>query len=482
MKVKMEMNIPQFEGDDAKSAALVFPGCKGYDWNADEFFRSAAPQWLKKDWKEANWDKGKTTLYHDPLSGLRVILAGLGEEADDAVLRKAVEDAMKQLNGSKVKTVAILPGWNREKPDRQRVISIIAETASLSMYRFDRYKEKPENPSLERILVAGNEDEALQRGLMLAESTALARDLVNEPANTMTPEQLAVSAREAGGKYGFEVSIYDEKQIQEMGMKAYWSVAMGSDTPPRLIVMRWKGNPDQPEEILGLVGKGLTYDSGGYAIKPATGMVTMKSDMGGSAAVIGAMSAIAAAKLKANVTGVVAACENMISGHAYRNGDIIGSMAGKFIEVDNTDAEGRLTLIDGVHYAIDREKATRVVDIATLTGACVIALGSERIGVVSNNDEMVEHLEKASGVSGEKFWRLPHDDGYREQLKSEIADLRNTGGRKAGTITAGLFIREFVQDKPWLHLDIAGTSFEEKTGATGSGARLLFCLAEQLAR
>ena len=269
-------------------------------------------------------------------------------------------------------------------------------------------------------------------------------------------------------------------------MHAFLEVARGSENPPRLIVMKYNGDSENKEDIIGLVGKGLTYDSGGLSIKSTAGMVTMKSDMGGAAAVIGAMSAITKLKAKANVVAVVATCENMISGKCYRPGDIINSMGGKTIEVLNTDAEGRLTLIDAVNYIIEKEHATKVVDIATLTGAVISALGITATGVVANNDFFYNRLEQASKICDEKVWRLPAFDEYKELIKSDIADLKNIGGPKAGTITAGLFIGEFVGEKPWLHLDIAGTSWSEKDssyeskGGTGCGARLLYHLIKQL--
>ena len=252
------------------------------------------------------------------------------------------------------------------------------------------------------------------------------------------------------------------------------------------IVLRYKGNPSKPEEILGLVGKGLTFDTGGYSIKPTSGMLTMKSDMGGAAAVIGAIASIAERKLEINVTAVVAACENVISDRSYKPGDIIGSMAGKTIEILNTDAEGRLTLADAAYYVVEKEKATKLVDIATLTGAVLHALGENVAGVVTNNQSFYSKLEKASEASGERIWQLPAYNDFKELYKSDVADLANTGGRLAGTITAGLFIGEFVQGKPWLHIDIAGTSWKDSAkdyfskGGTGAGVNILYQLAKDL--
>jgi leucyl aminopeptidase len=265
-------------------------------------------------------------------------------------------------------------------------------------------------------------------------------------------------------------------------MDAFLAVGRGSKHDPRLIVMRYNGNPEGKGDLIGLIGKGLTYDSGGYCIKTPPGMVNMKNDMGGAASVIGTFAAIATLKLKVNVVGVIAACENMISGEAYRAGDILRSMSGKTIEVINTDAEGRLTLVDAIHYAIERERITKVLDIATLTGAAVAALGTAFSAVLTNDQAWFEQLKTASEFSGENIWQLPAHEEYKELIKSEIADLKNVGGPLAGAITAGLFIREFVDSKPWIHIDIACGALKDKEngiysyGGTGVGVRLLTSL------
>ena len=307
----------------------------------------------------------------------------------------------------------------------------------------------------------------------------LARDLVNEPANILYPETLAERAALVGKESGFEVEILDKNEIEKLGMKAFLEVAKGSIHEPKLIVMRYMGNPKNNEKI-GLVGKGLTFDTGGYSLKPSTSMDTMKSDMGGAAAVIGTMQALAKNKVQKNVIAVVAACENAISGGSYKPGDIIGSMAGKNIEVLNTDAEGRLTLVDAITYIIEKENVEKIVDVATLTGAVLVALGTEITGVISNNDDFYDELLVAGKRSGEKFWRLPNDKCFKKLYKGDFAELKNTGGRNAGTITAGMFIEEFVQDKPWLHLDIAGTSWTDNgndctpKGGTGAPVKTLY--------
>lgn len=420
-----------------------------------------------------------------------VIFVGLGKEKEitDEKIRNAFSKVVKKCREFKAQKLFV--GFTYiEGLSYSEEIKAIVEGIGFGDYKFDKYKsdKKPEknievcigNIPLEKLEEA---KESIDEAALLVDTTLLARDLVNEPANVMTPKALAKAASDAGKECGFEVSVLDKGKIKELDMKAFLSVTAGAENPPRLIIMRYLGDKDS-REVLGFVGKGLTYDSGGYSIKTHDGMLTMKSDMGGGAAVIGAMSAIAKRKLKVNVIGVIAACENLISGAAYKPGDIIGSMGGKTIEVLSTDAEGRLTLADAVYYAISKEKVTKVVDVATLTGAALSALGITTTAVVTNNKEFYDRLESASIKAGEKIWMLPAFDEYKELIKSDIADLKNTGGRFAGTITAGLFIGEFVQKKPWLHLDIAGTAWRDSEvgyyskGGTGAGVRTLYYLAK----
>ncbi|AJG99316.1 aminopeptidase [Clostridium beijerinckii] len=452
---------------------------------------------IYKHFKEGNKFKGNAgeicVATNVVESGIQdTIFIGLGskEELTTEIIRGSFGKAIKKSIELKAKKIA-LNIISNEKLSVEDITKSMVEGIGFGEYRFDKYKtEANENSEIEVSICTDENgkpnsiDEYIDEALILVETTKFARDLVNEPANVLYPETLAEKVIGSGNKYGFEVEVFDEKKINELGMESFLSVAKGSELPPRLIVMRYFGDESKKDDILGLVGKGVTYDSGGYSIKPTSSMDSMKSDMGGAASVIGAISAIAKKKLKINVVGVIAACENLISGKAYKPGDIIGSMAGKYIEVLNTDAEGRLTLIDAVHYIIEKEKANKVIDLATLTGAALVALGVTTTAVVSNNDEFYKELEIASLKADEKIWRLPNFDDYKKLIKSDIADLKNTGGRHAGTITAGLFIGEFVQNKPWLHLDIAGTAWTEKEtsycskGGTGVGVRTLYYLAK----
>lgn len=446
--------------------------------------------------KEFTGKKGElytvNLLRKEAPSKLILVGAGKGEELTAETIRKNFGKLVKECLRLKATTLEINVPALRKHFDMEIAAKAIGEAVTMATYTFDTYKsdKKPVTLNVVTLLCCSQCDvsileAAVKEGVALGEGNLITRALVNEPANILTPAELAKRAEKTGEDYGFEVKVYNKEEIISLGMEAYMAVAKGSANEPKLIVMRHMGDSENPEEIFGLVGKGLTFDTGGYCIKPGQSMASMKTDMGGAAAVIGAMSTIAKMKLKKNVVAVVAACENMISGEAYRPGDIIGSMAGKTIEVLNTDAEGRLTLVDAVTYIIRNEKVSRVVDIATLTGAVVTALGSAAIGVVTNDDNFYGSLEEASKEVAEKVWKLPSFDEYKEQIKGEVADLKNIGGPRAGTITAGLFIGEFVESKPWLHLDIAGTCAGEKppteyhsSGATGSGARLLYTLVK----
>ena len=360
-------------------------------------------------------------------------------------------------------------------------VSQVVEAVHYAKYDFDKYKtDKKDKKEASFDIFVEKETDAICEGIALAESVMLTRDLVNEPANVIFPESLAHEVKKLGEKYEFEVEIFDEEKIEELKMEAFLSVARAAEKRPKFIIMRHLGDPSNPTEVHGLVGKGLTYDTGGLSLKPSAGMVSMKTDMGGAATVIGAMCAISRMKVKKNIVTVIAACENSIGGNAYRPGDVIGSMGGKTIEIDNTDAEGRLTLADAVHYIINYENVKEVIDVATLTGAVLVALGVSTTGVLANNDDMYNVLEEASEIAGERVWRLPNFPEYKELYKSKIADLKNTGGRNGGAITAGMFIEEFVGQTPWMHLDIAGASYADSPygyyvyGGTGQIVRTLY--------
>jgi leucyl aminopeptidase len=357
--------------------------------------------------------------------------------------------------------------------------------AKLRSYRFDKYrtKEKAEDkPSLKKLSLSLVDQAAAKRAYgpleALAEGVFLTRDLVSEPANVVHPESLAAKAKDLA-EFGLEVEVLGEKQMKKLGMNALLAVGQGSEKESHLVILRWNGAGDEAEAPIAFIGKGVTFDSGGISIKPAAGMEDMKWDMGGSAVVIGLMKALALRKAKVNAVGVVGLVENMPSGSAQRPGDVVTSLSGQTIEVINTDAEGRLVLADALWYTQDRFKPKAMIDLATLTGAIIVALGEQYAGLFSNDDELANKLVAASKQVGEQIWRMPLDDGYDKLIKSDIADMKNVGGREGGSVSAAMFLKRFVKDAKWAHLDIAGVTWTKKDGAltpkgaTAFGVRLL---------
>jgi len=450
---------------------------------------------------EIKGKKGELTLIHTlgKLRPKRVMVAGLGkqEEFTPEVVRQVTAEACRLLRSKGVQRLAtIAHGAGIGGMDPRISGEAIAEGSLMGLYTFDRYQSQKEgdHKEIQELLVVerdqakvGELNQGIERGRVLAEATNLARDLVNEPANVLNPTEMAERARQVAQQAGMELEVLDQEQMKELGMGALLAVGAGSVQPPKLIVLKYQGDPEHPENNLGLVGKGITFDSGGISIKPASGMWEMKGDMGGGAAVIGAMKAIGALKPRLNVVGIVASAENMPSGSAQRPGDIVKAMNGKSIEVDNTDAEGRMALADALCYAREKLGVQRLVDMATLTGAVVVALGNLCTGVMGTDQKLVDRLIEAGKRSGEKLWQLPLFEEYKEQNSSNWADLKNVGGRPAGSITAALFISEFAEGAEWAHLDIAGTSMAEKEkgymvkGGTGVPVRTLAHLALDLA-
>lgn len=442
--------------------------------------------------KEKELFSGKAEEVHfyfdSDLKGELFIGLGKEEKIDWEVLRKTFFKVASELLKNKVEEVELtVPVFNNLC--NYKIASAIAEGMLHATYQFDQFKS--DRKKLPEIKVNYNpplgEEKKAKKGIdeavKLMEAVFLARDLVNQPANVIYPETLAKIAQEKLKPKGVKVSVYGKKAIEKLKMEAFLSVARASAKEPKLIVMEYYNDPQSNEKI-GLVGKGLTYDSGGYAIKPANSMVDMFTDMGGSATVIATMYALASLKAKVNAVAVVASCENMISGDGYRNGDIIGSMSGKTIEILNTDAEGRLTLADAVYYTTGRLGATKLIDLATLTGACVAALGEQVSGAVTNNGSFFTQLEKANQRAGELVWKMPNIDYYKKMNESTVADLKNTGGRLGGMMSAALFVGAFLakEDIPWIHIDIAGTAYISedygylKAKATGTLVKSLYYL------
>ena len=419
-----------------------------------------------------------------------VAIAGLGKRQDfnvDKIRGVAGEfcRALRKLNCHKIAT--ILHGVGIGGVALEDSAEAIAEGALLGLYSFTKYK-KPEYEDIEEMLIVVREkgkvpilESAIGKGKLVVEATNLARDMVNEPANYMTPSQMAEAAKEIASKYNLEFKVFDREDLEAMGMGALLGVAKGSNQPPKLIILSYKGD-ERSEKALGFLGKGITFDSGGISIKPSEGMSEMKDDMAGAAAVMTALGAIAQLKPQINVTAIIPATENLPSGTALKPGDVLKALNGKTIEVISTDAEGRLILADALSYA-QKIGLSPLIDLATLTGACRVALGTLYSGLFGNDQDLVDKVLRAAERTGERMWQMPMPEEYKEQNKSEIANVKNTGNRYGGAITAALFLTEFVDNTPWVHIDIAGTASSNKEGgyiikgATGVGVRTLVELA-----
>jgi leucyl aminopeptidase len=407
----------------------------------------------------------EANLVHKPhgLKAKRLLLVGGGKAKNFSTyeLRKVAGTAVRFLKPKSIKNFAFLaPDLATGAVDS---VKSVVEGAYVADFDPDTYKSDRKNLAMETVTVVTDADkkvaeEALREGRAMGESQNLTRVLVNEPSNRMTPTILGEYAKKMCSEVGLKCEVYGADKIKELKMGAFWSVAQGSDEPPALVVMTYEPAGAPKEPVLGLVGKGITFDTGGISIKPADGMEKMKYDMAGGAAMIGAMRAIALLKPKVKVIGIVCASENMPSGKAQKPGDIQIAMSGKSIEIINTDAEGRLVLADGLHYA-RQLGATHMIDAATLTGACVVALGMVNAGIFANDDAMYQKFSEANKRAGEKMWRLPLDQEYFESIRSSIADIMNSGGRWGGAVTAAMFLKEFVDTTPWIHLDIAGTAW-----------------------
>ncbi|HEY8417004.1 MAG TPA: leucyl aminopeptidase [Limnochordales bacterium] len=439
--------------------------------------------------------KGKlneTAVLHmgEGLPFRKVVVVGLGKssEFDAERVRQVSAAAAQAAAKGKVKTIAtIVHGAGIGGLDPAVAAQCVAEGTLLGLYRYDKYKTRkndgdhdagrPErvvivemDPSKVPVIQAG-----VDRGVILAEATNFARDLVNAPGNELTPAELARRAKAMADECGLECTILGRDEMARLGMGALLGVAQGSAHEPQLIVLRYRGADGPP---IALVGKGVTFDTGGISLKPSEGMASMTTDMAGAAAVLGAMRAISRLKPRQHVIAVAPCVENMPSGTAQRPGDIVRAMTGKTIEIDNTDAEGRLILADAVAYA-ESLGAQVIVDVATLTGACVVALGHFYTGLVSTDDALAEAIMAAGRKAGERYCRLPADPDYKQQYKSDKADIKNTGGRPAGAITGALIISEFISKARWAHLDIAGTAEAKEArhylpkGATGVAVRTL---------
>ena len=430
---------------------------------------------------EFSGGNGETLLLHGGTGGRRLLLVGVGKRKPDdhEALRLAAGVAARKLNARAIGRATFLIPASGDAADARAVV----EGAGLGMYRFDRYIGASKKPSLTHASVAPESGKIAGLGAAVSEASAIvdavsfARDLGNLPGNICTPSYLASQARKLAGG-ALKVKVHGRADIKRMKMGAFSAVAQGSQNEPKLIEFTYRGAPSK-KKTLAFVGKGVTFDTGGISIKPPPGMEDMKFDMGGGGAVFGLMHLVAALKPKINIHALVPSTDNMPDGAAYRPGDILTARNGKTIEVHSTDAEGRLLLCDALAYASEK-KPDCIVDLATLTGACVVALADAACGLFGNDDGMIEEFKAASGTSGEEAWHMPLYSRYTDMMKGTYADLQNSGSRWGGACTAAAFLQEFVDGCPWVHLDIAGVGWADATkgyrskGATGYGVRLLW--------
>jgi leucyl aminopeptidase len=444
---------------------------------ADKALNGAITQLIKQG--DIKGKLNEITLIHSPgrLPAGRVIVTGLGKKKELNInkVRGAVAETCRYLRGKGVKSAASgVQGAGINGIKTGEAVQAMTEGATLGLYAFRKHITKKENNfgEIKTFTIVGKEKRPLERaaatGRILAEAANWARNLVNEPSNFKTPIIMAEAARELAKKYGLKVEVFEKEKIKELGMGGLLGVSQGSQQPPRFIILNYKGKPSD-EVDLALVGKGITFDSGGISIKPSENMDEMKDDMAGGASVMATLMALAQLKPKINVTALVPATENMPSGTAMKPGDIITAMNGKTIEVLNTDAEGRLILADALSYA-NKLGAKAIIDVATLTGACQIALGKITTGAFTNNQPLLDRVITAGKETGEFMWQMPMYEEYKEFIKSDFADIKNIGNRYGGAITAAKFLEEFVDKTPWVHLDLTGPISDKDKGYLVKGA------------
>ena len=443
--------------------------------------------------REITGSFGEVTILHTwgKIPAKRVLVLGFGKEEKLTLARAraafAIAARKAQDIGVKELTVAVTQKY-KDLWNPVDLGQVVVEGIMLGVYKMDSFKTVPTSANkIERILVTvdGISLDAVQagveRGLIFADAQNYARELTNLPANYLTPAILATEAKKIAKENQLEVDVLDKEQLEEYNMGALLAVAKGSAEAPKMIVLKYMGAPDS-KDIIGFVGKGITFDSGGIQIKPEKDMDEMKGDMAGAATVLGTMKAVGSLKPHLNIIAVIPAAENMVSGSAVHPGDVVTSYSGKTIEIKHTDAEGRLILADAISYA-KFLGATKLVDVATLTGSVISALGDQYSGVFTNDQQWLKEFKEAAKISGENSWELPLDDGYNDLIESDIADIKNDGGRPAGAIQGAMFLRAFADETPWIHVDIAGTSEAPATkglhtkGATGVMVRTLTALA-----
>jgi leucyl aminopeptidase len=491
----MRVEVKNGRADTESAEVLVLTHCEGEALAKadamllDKMLRGGLRDLL--DTKEFEGKANEVLLYHTQghVPAKRLLLVGLGKKKDLTLdgFRQAMGYAAKRVRQSKAETfVVALPTVAPKGCSWVEVAQAMAEGAMLGSYQFTAYRSEKSPASdvrLMRILAQQKSQlrqlaEGIRRGQTTAEATAFVRDLCNHPSNVMTPTRIASEAKAIAKEVGVSLKVLEQKDMEQLGMGALLGVARGSHEPPKFIVLEYNGSRKKDERPVVFVGKTITFDTGGISLKPAENMEHMKADMTGGAEVLASLRAAARLKLPLRLISILPVAENMPGGQAMKPGDIVTTLSGKTVEVQNTDAEGRLILSDGLAYAL-RYKPAALVDIATLTGACVVALGQFAIGMFGTDAKLKDNVRKAGLKAGERVWEMPLWEEYFEQLKSDVADMRNIGGRGGGMITAALFLSKFVGDSPWVHLDIASTDWSERErayipkGPTGIGTRLL---------
>ncbi len=439
--------------------------------------------------REFKGKQNQLTLIHvRNLNAARLLLVGFGKESlvSPEKLRQAGGKALTLLRdigaGKVALSTRLLQRITLAQPTARKPVYYFLEGGLLGLYLYERYKKPEEPKELKEVIVLGGGDPDLKWLRTTLSAVNFARDLINTPSNDMTPGVLAEAAKTLAGRK-VKVTVLERRDAEREGMESYLSVARGSEEPPKFIVLEYKGARKPP---IALIGKSITFDSGGISLKPAEGMEKMKYDMAGGAAVLGVIKAVSELALPVHVMAVLPATENLPGGRASKPGDVVKTIAGKTIEIINTDAEGRLALADGIGYALRHARPAAVIDIATLTGACSVALGNEAIAMMGTGEALMDAIRKASEETSERVWRMPLYDEYKEYIKSDVADLKNSGGKTGSLVTAGYFLKECAAETPWVHLDIAGTAWNDKDkpylpkGATGIGVRLLLHVLKEM--
>ena len=482
----MKISVKNIRETNCICDALILPFVQGDSEFYKKFGTAFQKQIMKAFSKEFHGKRNELLLMPAP-EGIKpewILLIGLGKknEMSDENIRQAGGKAAVHLRDKGMKKIAV--STNLISSLKLSPLNFI-EGALLGLYTFERYKKEKKNKKIENITILSKISKSFIDELnwteIVTSSVYFVRDLINTPSNDMTPSGLAKAAVSLKQK-NLSVKILEKKDAEKLGMGAYLSVAKGSKEPPKFIVLEYKGSKGKPAETgkpLALIGKSITFDSGGISLKPSDGMEKMKYDMAGGAAVLGVLKAASALKLPVNLIGILPATENLPGGSATKPGDIAKAITGKTVEIINTDAEGRLILADAIGYAIKHFKPKAIIDIATLTGACSIALGNEAIAMMGNDRKLLDDIKKSADNTYERVWEMPLFDEYKEYLKSDIADIKNTGGKTGSLVTAAYFLYEFAEKTPWVHLDIAGTAWVEKDkpyipkGASGIGVRLI---------